>query len=91
MLPAWNIPDDRCEWLCAADIQGVWFALSFGRMYLHHMAESLCDFAANKLAIPLKDVQTAKGWAFKLMSVLEHAARPALGAEADGEQGAFLS
>jgi hypothetical protein len=71
--------------LCAADRECVWIALPFVRMYLDQMAETLCDHVAGKSEVLLKDVLNDEGWAAKLMGVMEFAARPALGAGADGE------
>ncbi len=76
--------------MCAGDKEGVWVALSFARMYVHHMAETLCDHVAGKLPRPLKDILNAKDWGDKLMGVMEFVARPALGDEADGKQAICL-
>jgi hypothetical protein len=71
--------------LCPPESEGVWVALPYTRMYLDQMAETLWDHVAGKSEVLLKDVLNDEGWAAKLMGVMEFAARPALGAGADGE------
>ncbi len=54
------------------------------------MADMLCDHVAGKLELPLKGILNADGWGAKLIGVMKHAAVPALGAGADGEQAACV-